>query len=101
MMATGPGVGSRRSGDGRERRTRRDGPAAASFHRRMPGVEGESSPRSRLPPAAHASVPDASPPAADDLTRLLEAARGGDAEAGRRAYALVYLWTDLASREDS
>jgi len=35
-------------------------------------------------------VPDASPPAADDLTRLLEAARAGDADAGRRAYALVY-----------
>lgn len=35
-------------------------------------------------------MPDATRPAADDLTRLLEAARAGDAEAGRRAYALVY-----------
>ena len=35
-------------------------------------------------------VPDSPPPSADDLTVLLAAARSGDADAGRRAFALLY-----------
>ncbi len=68
-------------------------PEAGAGRAKAPSTERDgggilSSPPDRLLPAE--PVPDTASPAPDDLTRLLEAARAGDAESGRRAYALVY-----------